>query len=475
MKTLEQIFEADREISKIIKDLKQKNIKVKPWEELQKEYEPIKHKIITDPNILPDKPIYDEAGTLLRMEKATKIAIGLQKLAVKRIAEFMFTIPVGLSCEESKEDDIVEFQFKALKKILKRNRWGALNKRRCRANSSQCEQAVYWYLVKTNSEHKDYGFKAKHKLKCQLFSPENGDLLYPLFDKTGDMVAFSRETSIQVSEDKKVTYFDCWTADNYYQWKKTDSENWEVSINKTKSDIGKIPIVYGYRDKPIWDDADTGKVHEMEMLLSRNGEVIAYHSSPVLVISGELQGAPTKGEANKVFYSKDGNGKAEYAYWPQSPESVKFQFETLRAQFFAELQLPDLSLENIKGLGATSGEARKWLLADAHLKVGDESEIYTDIIDRDFNVVKAFLGVMNPEWKSSIGELEVDAEIKPFTIQSRKEEIEVVVAANGGKPVVSQKTSVELSGLVDDPGAEFEQIQAEAEEENQMSLFQPTA
>src|SRR5690606_7480099 len=132
------------------------------------------------------------------------------------------------------------------------------------------------------------------------------------------------------------------------------------------------------------------KVHEIELLLSRNGEIIAYHASPVLIIKGKLKGAPTKGEGNKVFFTEDGTGGAEYASWQQSPESVKFQFETLLRLFFTELQLPDLSFENIKGIGAQSGESRKWMLVDAHLKVGDESEIYLDALDREYSIIKSY-------------------------------------------------------------------------------------
>jgi hypothetical protein len=40
-----------------------------------------------------------------------------------------------------------------------------------------------------------YGFSSKYKLRCTVFSPLLGDTLYPVFDDSGDMVAFSREFS----------------------------------------------------------------------------------------------------------------------------------------------------------------------------------------------------------------------------------------------------------------------------------------
>src|SRR5690606_35631363 len=123
------------------------------------------------------------------------------------------------------------------------------------------------------------------KLRHAVFAPELGDELYPLFDETGDMVAFSRGYSLE-DDGKKIEYFETWTADNYFQWKKENSD-WE-QLKSEPNPLGKIPIVYTSRNQPIWRDGDNGKVHEIEMLLSRNGEIIAYHSAPVLLIKGDL-------------------------------------------------------------------------------------------------------------------------------------------------------------------------------------------
>ena len=469
MKNIKDIF-ALSEVSKIIEELKKKTVSVPKWDDLKKSYEPMLHKIF-DPALFPDKPIRNEAGEIIKLEKITRIAIGLQKLAVKRMAEFMFTLPPRLTCEDTDTDKTKEEQFAAIKKVLKKNKWNTLNKKRCKTVSSQCEQATYWYLVKEKNSL--YGFESEYKLKCSVFSPENGDDLYPLFDEMGDMIAFSREFVMQDGSEK-VTYFETWTAEFYFRWKKgSDGGEWEVDQAPKKQLIGKIPILYSMRPAPIWEDADNDKVHEIEKLLSQNGDIIAYHAAPVLVIKGDLQGAPSKSEANKVFTTDSGGG-AEYVSWQQSPESVSFQYNTLLRSFFTELQLPDLSFENIKGLGAASGEARKWLMADAHLKVGDESEIYEELFDREYSVIKAFMGIMNPAWKETINNLDIETEIVPFIISDEKTNVEVLVAANGGKPLVSQERSVELAGFSEKPGDDWVKIQAEQEKEKNFDITQPT-
>lgn len=469
MKNITEIF-AIEDIAARIAELKKKNIKLPEWKDLEKQYEPTLHDIF-DKGKFPDKAIKDENDSIVRTEPITRVAIGLQKLAVKRMSEFMFTLPLNQVCDDIEADPATKKQFEALKKVLKKNKWQTFNKKRCKIISSQCEQATYWYVVPGDNEQ--YGFPSKYKLKCAIFSPAKGDSLFPLFDEMGDMIAFSREFQM-VDGEQRITYFETWTAERYQRWKKGSGDaNWLEDGKPSPVQIGKIPIIYGYREKPIWEDADNGKVAEIEKLLSQNGDIIAYHAAPVLVIKGELNGAPTKSEANKVFTTSD-QGGAEYVSWQQSPESVKFQFETLLRMYFTELQLPDLSFENIKGLGAASGEARKWLLADAHLKVGDESEIYEDIIDREYSVIKAYLAQMNTGWAKSIDKLEIETEIVPFIISDELAKVQVLVAANGGNPIVSQERSVELGGFSDDPAGDFIKIKAEYTERNATDILQPT-
>lgn len=304
-------------------------------------------------------------------------------------------------------------------------------------------------------------------------SPSKGDNLYPTFDDNGDMIAFSREFT-KKDEGKSVTIFETWTKDEHIIYQ-SGSDGWQEVFESTETNeagetigkrekltIGKIPVIWTPRlSGPVWADADSGKVHEIELLLSRNGDTIAYHSAPVLIVKGKLVGAPTKGESNKVFFTEDATGDAKYVSWTQAPEAVKFQFETLLRMYFQELQLPDLSFDNVKGIGAQSGVSMQMLFSDAHLKVGDESEIYEELFEREYNVIKAFLGEMNTKWKATIDDLEIEPVITPFMINDEKTTIEMLVAANGNKPVISQKQSIKLSGLVDNSDDEYEQIKSE--------------
>ena len=473
MKTLDEIFAADRPNSDIIDDLKEyrRNVLILPqWADLVKEYNPKQHAIITDIINYPNKKKYNEEGNEVGEFKRARIGVGLEKLATKRISQFMFTNPVENICEDT-IDTSKKDQLNAIKKILVKNDWDSLNFERCRIVSSECEAAVHWYTTEDKDQNSKYGFKTKFRLNHTIYSPSLGDALYPYFDNNGDMIAFSREYVITEGTDSKTTYFECYTAEKIYKWSST--EEWG-DPETTDNTIGKIPIIYTYRSQPIWEDADHGKRENIEELISDNGETIAYNQDPIILFHGQIDKAPGKGQ-NKIYSSQDKEAGAEYVLWDQAPEAIKFQFETLKSLFFMELQLPDISFENLQGLGSgQSGESRKWLLAEAHLKVGEESKIYLSSMRREHSVIKAYMKLMNTSWKDTIDDLEIEPAIVPFMINDQSDTVKMLVLANAGQAILSQKTAIALSGLVNDVDAEYEQLKKETDAANMANLGNPT-
>ena len=87
--TISEIISNKRGPKDIIADLKRKNIYVIPWSELEKEYNTRKHPVKTDPTYR-DR-INKRTG---KIERVSRITLGLQKLAVKRMTELLFGIPV---------------------------------------------------------------------------------------------------------------------------------------------------------------------------------------------------------------------------------------------------------------------------------------------------------------------------------------------------------------------------------------------
>ena len=110
----------------------------------------------------------------------------------------------------------------------------------------------------------------------------------------------------------------------------------------------------------------------------------------------------------------------------------------------------------------TSGEGLKQLFIDARLKVTEESGRLIEMLDREINVLKAFLKVMLPEeYASAIDELKFEVTITPYTIDDEKERISNLALANGNKPMISQRESIEMLGYSPDPDKTLKQIAEE--------------
>lgn len=468
MKTILDELNEAVEIQAKIDILQRKTVSVPKWVDIEKEYDAKQHRIF-DKKIFPDKQRKGKPDVPI-----TRIGIGFQKLAAKRMSEMMFTLPVTISHEDD-DSASTENQFRIFRKILDRIKWDTLNITRGEIASSQCELATYWYTVEGKKEHKKYGEKTKKKLRFQVFSPALGDELFPLFDETGDMVAFSRRFQIDGPNNTKITCFETWSDTEYIRWEQQPTGNmaW-TEVDRKEIAIGKIPIAYMYKPLPVWADADHGKIDAIEVMLSQEADILGYHNSPVLIIKGKLakdSAGPEKGEANKVYMTDNGGG-AEYVSWDQMPEAMRFLFDSAVRTFFMELQLADLSFENIKGLGAASGEARKWLLADSHLKVGHEAPAYIDMMEREFSIIKSYMAWIFTKYED-IDDMEIDIKINPFMINDDLAQIDILVKANGNNPVISQEQSVALSPLTKDPAKEWDKIKAEQKEAAERDLLDP--
>ena len=449
MNEINQILTAGS-VDVIIEALKRKSVCVPSWDKLIKDYEPKEHEIVTDTVTRKNKVKTDGS-----VEKASRIYLGLEKLLTRRMTEFTFAIPVKRVYHNIEDNETRQSIEKAIEAIYKYARIDAENIRRGNAYYAACEICTIWYAVeKPNSL---YGFRSKFKLKCNTYSPMDGVSLYPLFDERGDMLAMSLEYTKKIL-DKEITYFETYTANKHYKWKQENNRSWEEVTNEPIV-LMKIPAIYAYRDSAIYADLSYIR-KEIEYTLSRNSDVIAYNSAPILKVAGGMQGKEDKGESRRVFRVENG-GDVSYVSWAQSIEALKYHVETLTNSFWSQSQMPDISFEKMKNLGNIGYDARQTLLTDAHLKVGDEAGNWLELLDRESSIVKAFLSLMNVQWKEEIDNVDVENIITPFIQNDEKNEIEKLTTANGGKPILSQLESIKALGYSNDPEATLKQIQEE--------------
>ena len=465
-KTLQEIFEAGRDANQILADLKKKTVVVPGWSKLEKEYDPTKHPVMTDLSY------NSKEGTKGKDKKVTRVILPWQKLAVRRMGSLAFGIPVKRVYKPS--DDSQKTAAAVIESIYKRNHINSVNLERSKFMYASCEVVTIWYTQEIEGGTVYAGEESKYKLRCKNYSPMKGDALYPLFDEYDDMIALSVEY-VRMEDGTRVTYFETYTADHHYRWRMEGSKA-VPDMDPEPIKIGKINGVYGFRPLPVWEE-QSENVYEAEWTYSYNGNYVRKNSRPNWVVFCDPQDKVRVGQEKddprlgRNVLKYPANAKAEYKTWDQSIESIKFHTSELKANFFMGLQLPDMSMENMKTT-PMSGEARKMMFIDAQMKVLDEAGIWIEYFDREMSVVKAFAEKMFPKLAEAIRSLEVENIITPFTIREEGERITNYTNATGGKPVMSQRTAVARLGMVDDVDEEMKQI----EDEEKLDLFdEPSA
>jgi SPP1 family phage portal protein len=482
--TIEEIFKKAT-ANDVISELKSSRFIPQPdVEEAKKALNPKLHDV-NDPIKRPDKRVKVDAdndadsaqkvittdgeAVNFRTEKVARVAIALQKLIIKRAVSFCFGNPPKYNA--TPQNDNEQAVLYALNRILVDVKSKSMNRKIARAIFGFKECAEYWYTVPVNKSHSKYGFPAQHKLRCALFSPEYGDTLYPYFDETGDMVAFSRAFSRKDDNGNAVDYFETFTDKEHWLWI-NGANGYEAAPGYPKPiAIGKIPVVYGHQ--PYFETEDVDKlIDRLEHLLSNFADTNDYHASPKIFTTGQINGWSKKGESGAVIEGEEG-ATMQYVSWQNAPESVKLEIETLLKLIYTISQTPDISFDAVKGLGAISGVALKLLFMDAHLKVQDKAEIFDDYLQRRVNIILAYIGQINTTLETDCENIIVEPELVPYMLIDELEELNYWLTANGNKPVISQEESVEGAGISKNVAATMQKIKDQTTTENAFMVGEP--
>lgn len=468
--TLKSIFYYEdgtpKELSRVIASLKEKSVDVPEWATISKSYDPTSHEIVTNKKRRPkDKKRGDVE------ERVARIVYPAEKNTVRRMTQMMFTLPVTRKYKCADEDVRKEING-IMEAVYKKVRIDGENNNRFKAYFAACEMMTVWYAVKEPND--DYGFHSNFKLRCRSYSPMPTKFsriseakLYPLFDEVGDLIALSFEYSTKVGNTTK-TKFETFTADMHYRWVYGGEDGVAEDIEPEPIIIGKIPAAYIYRPAPIYEGIENNR-DEIEFTLSRTSDVIRKNAHPIMGIVGELvdmegdENKPKEDVARELYQLEEG-GDIKLITPAVSEHMVNYFVGQLQKNIEEETQLPNLSLENTKGLGAMSGEARKTLLTDAHMKCGEEKHEVTSFLSREGSIIKSLLAKCNVGLESKLKMVDIEHEVHPFVMSDEDAAIKKAAQAAAGTRFASQKTLVELAGLVEDADAEMERIKQEEAE-----------
>lgn len=393
-----------------------------------------------------------------------RIGINFEQLIVSRRVGFMLTEPVTYHpIWENGETDKGKELIKIIERIQDDNKMDYKNKEIARRWMSELECAEVWFYEETGKP------KPKFTLRCNLWSPVLGDILYPMLSSTGQMIAFAREYDIDNIAGKKVTHFDIYAEEYEYRYEKADS-GWVESIedpdgnpivNPYVNPAKKILINYISQSKPEWSDEIT-MIERFEESISNHGDMNDYFGSPILAVTGKIIGFAAKGEQGKILELQEG-AQANYLALESKPESIKMEQDTLKQLIFGMSQTPDISFESMRGMGTIAQFTMKAFFMDAHMAVGKKEEAFGLFLQRRVNIIKAAIAsLIDTSFAKEAESLMLKPVITPYLPQNTTENIEnLSVAKSSG--IMSVESCVEGNPLVEDKELEMERLKTDQE------------
>ena len=446
-----------------------------------KQYNPKQHDVF-DVNKRKDKVIggsedsTDPNGAIttrtipVDIVKVTRLGIPEQKKIVLLAAAFLGTPELNATPNPGVETDM----FSVFKTIYDDNKLEYKFKGIAKRVMSERECAELWYTQPAEPDFwEGTPMQSEFKLRMRILSPALGDTLYPVYDEYGDMIAFGRyyETVTEIANtlvvNDRIAHLDIYTADRFYYLTKQGG-GWELNFESDMegtptttvgipNPLGKIPVIYYAQPITEWQDIQE-MIDRLEVLCSNHADTNDYSGAPIVVADGEVEGFASKGETGKLITTKNG-GKVSYLTYDHAPESVKMEVDRLLLFIKVYTHTPDITFENIKGMGSFSGIALKMFFMDAHLKASDKEELFGQGLQRRANYLKAAIATLNPKFKGGL-RVVIKHVFKYFLPRNEAEEItNINTAYQGG--FLSLESAVRLNPLVTDPEAELLLIKAE--------------
>lgn len=445
---------------------------------LYNDWNPSGHEIITDTEKYPKIRIVTEKGNEVRskttgqmirtddkveLKEPNRIALPLEQDIVN--IQTAFTVGTEPSIDCGTDDDSEKSLLSALRQVLKKNKIKYQNKKIVRSWLSEQEVAEYWYAVK------DDGFWSilkrkiasifgtavpEYRLKSTIWSPFRGDTLYPFFDDTGDLVAFSREYKKQELNGTEKTVFMTLTNEKIYTWILGE----DADDPGVKHGFSKLPVLYSYRKNALCDIIKPIRIR-IEKLLSGYADCIDYHFFPILKLFGDnINGVAFTGNMrSRVVQLQGEKADAAYLTWQQAADPIKLELETLFNRAYSLTNTPQISFENLKGAGnALSGKAFRYVFMGAHMAVENHAEEIGLFMQRRVNFLISALGTQNSRLAAPAKTIDVEVNIVPYMIDNIDDKVQTAVTAVDGG-IWSRKEGIIFAGNADRIDEELKEIE----------------
>lgn len=382
----------------------------------------------------------------------TRIPLGIEKDIINKKA--IFAYGGGITLEPTKDNSKL---FQRVESNFYDSKLDLISKEILTHCMASTQAATIFYSPTPDSVDQ---FRFRHK----IVSPMKGDKLEPFFDEdTDDLIAFGRE----YKRGEKVRY------DLYVKNEAgfVEIRRYENGKPLFKSGILEMPDINGnmiqvegqvadvtvtpYTKLPvIYMELPQGECHDIAEL--RKSYEIAYSGfwdqndrtgDPILFGKGDTLSLPAKNKRGK-YIEGSADSDLKFLSPENATESRELQFRMAENYMYSLCNSVKFDLDTFKGAGVTSGEAIDKLLTPMFL---DAKEKQDGILGVFYQRLINWLLHETRELFGGERDLKIYVKFKPLTFKTEKENIELYMMANGGKPVISHKTSITLAGLENNP------------------------
>ncbi|RKS00423.1 phage portal protein [Flavobacterium sp. 102] len=301
----------------------------------------------------------------------------------------------------------------------------------------------------------------KKEIKCSVLENSKGTM-YPYFDAYQNMIAFTWSFISKTSDgkDQKNTWI--YSDKNVYKF--IDEG---IVPEVLPHGFDKIPIVYVSQEQPEWFITQA-MIDRIEVAVSKLGASNDYSGHPMLIIEGDVTNAPDKDEDGKAWMvpvkiDSEGNvikGSVSFLEAKTAPASNKLEIETIEKFIYNISSTPNLSLDNLMGLG-TSGVALELMFLDPILKAKSNEGENRTMYERILNImISGIITTTNTGLKSEAAKLFFDVQFNSILPNDLKKSADIAsVLKTAG--LISTRTGIEYIGMNADVEQELEFIKSE--------------
>ena len=408
------------------------------------------------------------AGEKSKRIKAVRTPVNFAKKIVTTATAFEVGKPVTLI--PSEENDLSNLVYQTWKV----NRIDSSVQKLVSLRKSETQAAIQFYIsdLKTDSILNKILVKMSLKvqakeIKSKILDNSKG-VMTPYFDGTGNLILFMWEYTAKNSNGKETKYVEIWDELNYHFLNDESGKLLYAEKGIIPHGFDRIPIVYDEQDDPEWFVVRE-LIDRFETALSKLGGSNDYTAYPILQIFGEIKSFPDKEDNGKVLnfpikiddQGKAVHGRGEFLTADNSAENAKIEFEYLKELIFSISHTPDLSFDNVKGLGSVSGIALKLMFLDAIVKATMNEGQNRTMIERIINIIISGTTKTTNTTTAKMGQsLYFDIifnSIIPTDLQAASE----VIRSLKESGLLSTATAIKLLDMVEDPVEEMNLIKAE--------------